>query len=177
MSNGGGGGLSLMEGAVLDMIAEGKSPRAIAEVMGISPAEAAKMAYELLDREIVTDVEQRRKLQTYRLEKIVEALWQRVMNNANKDDVKNLVDVLDKLNVLLGLNKEVDAAHRKMMETHQAQMYLFAIQALIEAFRALNPGLKTADEWAEWTAQQMEDAIVILEREPDRKELEEGSKK
>ncbi len=87
-------GLTLLESAALDMLAEGKSPRAIAETLGISPGEAAKLAYNLLDREIITDIEQRRKLQVYRLEKIIEALWQRVMKNADKDDVKNLVECL-----------------------------------------------------------------------------------
>ena len=61
-------GLTLLESAALDMLAEGKTPRAIAETLGISPGEAAKLAYNLLDREIITDVEQRRKLQVYRLE-------------------------------------------------------------------------------------------------------------
>lgn len=112
------GALSLMESAALDLLAEGKTPRQISEVMGISAGEAAKLAYDLLDREIITDVEQRRKLQVYRLEKIIEALWQRVMKNADKDDVKNLVDVLDKLNVLLALNKENDAALEALSLIH-----------------------------------------------------------
>lgn len=150
--------LTMMQGVVLDMVAEGKSPRAIAEVLGIKPAEAAKMAYDLLDAEIVTDTEQRRKLQVYRLEKIVEALWQRTMNNANKDDVKNLVDVLDKLNTLLALNKEQDASMMQMMHAHQFATYMGAIKGLITAFKMLAPDLMTEDQWMEWAASQVEDA-------------------
>ena len=122
------------------------------------------MAYDLLDREIVTDVDQRRKLNVYRLEKIVEALWQRVMNRADKDDVKNLVDILDKLNVLLGLNKEMDTKHMKLMEQHQLQTYLYAIQALIAAFQKIAPDAMTEAEWADWSADQMEKTIVIMEK-------------
>lgn len=150
------GGLSLMEGVVLDMVAEGKSPRAIAQVLGIAPHEAAKMAYDLLDREIVTDTDQRRKLQVYRLEKIVEALWQRTMKNAEKDDVRNLIEVLDKLNVLLALNKEQDAEMAARMHQHQFAAYLAALMALIKSFQILAPQLMTEEEWANWTAEQLE---------------------
>lgn len=151
-----GKGLSLMEGAVLDMVAEGKSARQISEVMGISAVEAHKMAYDLLDREINTDVEQRRKLNVYRLEKIIEALWQRVMANANKDDVKNLVEVLDKLNVLMGLNKEQDAEMMTRMHAHQFAVYMASITALLAAFKMLAPKLMTEEEWANWGATQLE---------------------
>lgn len=147
-----------MQGMVLDMVAEGKSPRAIAEVVGCTPAEAAKMAYDLLDREIVTDVEQRRKLNVYRLEKIVEALWQRTMSGANKDDVKNLIDVLDKLNLLLGLNKEQDLEMMTRMHQHQFAAYMNALKGMLMAFMALAPKLMTESEWAEWTAVQLEAA-------------------
>ena len=151
------GGLSLMQGVILDMIAEGKSPRAIGEVLGITPAEAAKQAYDLLDAEIVTDTEQRRKLQVYRLEKIVEALWQRTMANAEKDDVKNLIDVLDKLNVLLALNKEQDAAAMERMAGHQLAAYLSALMGLIKAFQIIAPdAFASPEEWAEWGANQVE---------------------
>lgn len=148
--------LSMVQGVVLDMIAEGKSPRAIADTLGIKPSEAAKMAYDLLDSEIVTDVEQRRKLNVYRLEKIVEALWQRTMKQANKDDVKNLVDVLDKLNILLGLNKEQDLEQQARMHAHQLATYMVALKGLIMAFMALAPQLMSQEEWAEWTAGQLE---------------------
>lgn len=156
------GKLTLMQGAVLDMVAEGKSPRQIAEVMGITATEAAKMAYDLLDRELNTDTEQRRKLQTYRLEKIVEALWTRVMKTAQKDDVKNLVDVLDKLNTLLALNKEQDAELVKRMEDHQKFAYMTALRGLMAAFIALTPELMTKEQWASWTADQIEAAERTL---------------
>jgi hypothetical protein len=151
------GGLSLMQGVILDMIAEGKSPRAIGEVLGITPAEAAKQAYDLLDAEIVTDTEQRRKLQVYRLEKIVEALWQRTMQRAEKDDVKNLIDVLDKLNVLLALNKEQDSVAMERMAGHQLAAYLSALMGLIKAFQIIAPdAFDSPEEWAEWGANQVE---------------------
>jgi hypothetical protein len=150
------GELTLLQGTVLDMVAEGKSPRQIAEVTGLSATEAAKMAYDLLDKEIVTDTNQRRKLQVYRLEKIVEALWQRVMLNANKDDVKNLIDVLDKLNILLALNKEQDAEMLVKMEQHQLAAYMTAIKALLVAFQMINPDAMTPDEWAIWMGAQLE---------------------
>jgi hypothetical protein len=150
------GGLSVLEGVVLDMVAEGKSPRAIAETLGIKPAEAAKMAYDLLDSEIVTDTEQRRKLQVYRLEKIVEALWSRTMKQAEKDDVRNLVDVLDKLNTLLALNKEQDAEMMTRMHSHQLATYLSALMGLLSAFKMLAPDLMSEEQWAEWGAERME---------------------
>lgn len=150
------GGLTMLQGMVLDMTAEGKSPRQIGEALGIDPAEAAKMAYDLLDKEIVTDTEQRRKLQVYRLEKIVEALWARTMQNADRDDVRNLVEVLDKLNTLLALNKEHDTALMTMMHQHQFAAYLSALQALIVAFKQIAPNIMTEEEWAAWTADSLE---------------------
>lgn len=154
--------LTLLESAALDMLAEGKSPRAISEVLGITPGEAAKLAYTLLDREIITDVEQRRKLQVYRLEKIIEALWQRVMKNAEKDDVKNLVEVLDKLNVLLALNKEQDAALESRMHAHQLEAYLQATLYLLQKFMELAPNLMTAEQWTEFTAASLEEVKVLM---------------
>lgn len=148
--------LSMMQGVVLDMTAEGKSARQIGEVLGISPAEAAKMAYDLLDSEIVTDVESRRKLNVYRLEKLIEALWQRTMANAEKDDVKNMVAILEKLDMLLGLNKEQDAEQMTRMHAHQFASYMAALMGLIAAFKALAPTLMSEEEWAEWGAKQME---------------------
>lgn len=157
------GGLTLLQGMVLDMTAEGKSPRQIAETLGIEPAEAAKMAYDLLDREIVTDTEQRRKLQVYRLEKIVEALWQRTMANADKDDVRNLVEVLDKLNTLLALNKEADLELEARMHQHQYAVYISALNALVAAFKAIAPNALPNDEaWAAWVADTLETSRNLL---------------
>lgn len=157
-----GGALTLLESAALDMLAEGKTPRAIAQNLGITPGEAAKLAYNLLDREIITDVEQRRKLQVYRLEKIVEALYSRVMRNAEKDDVKNLIEVIDKLNVLLGLNKEADMALETRMHAHQLQGYLDATMFMIKKFMELAPSLMTAEQWQEWTANSIEEARALM---------------
>lgn len=159
------GALSLMESAALDLLAEGKTPRQISEVMGISAGEAAKLAYDLLDREIITDVEQRRKLQVYRLEKIIEALWQRVMKNADKDDVKNLVDVLDKLNVLLALNKENDAALEARMHAYQLQRYLDVLLVLMNKFMELAPNLLSPEQWQEFFSNNLEEAKTIMIKE------------
>lgn len=158
------GGLTMLQGMVLDYTAEGKSPRQIAEILGISVTDAAKMAYDLLDREIVTDTEQRRKLQVYRLEKIVEALWQRVMQNAEKDDVRNLIEVLDKLSILLALNKERDEELYTRMHQHQLGVYLQAINGLIMAFKALTDENrpKTDEEWTQFAADQLEEASALM---------------
>lgn len=156
--------LTLLEGTVLDMIAAGKTPRQIGQVLGISPAEASKMAYDLLDKEIITDADQRRRLQVYRLEKIVDALWERTMKHADSDDVKNLVMVLQQLNELLALNKEADAELMQKMYEHQLAVYLHTINALVAAFRALAPNaLPTEDAWSEFTLQQIETATKQLE--------------
>lgn len=152
----------MLQGMVLDMTAEGKSPRQIGEALGINPAEAAKMAYDLLDKEIVTDTESRRKLQVYRLEKLVEALWQRTINNANRDDVKNLVDILDKLNTLLALNKEQDTELMTMMHQHQFAAYIGALHALVMAFKALAPEIMTEEQWSAWTADRLEESKNML---------------
>ena len=156
--------LTLLEGTVLDMVASGKTPRQIAEVLGVSPAEASKMAYDLLDREIITDAEQRRKLQVYRLEKIVDALWERTMKHADDADVKNLVMVLQQLNELLALNKEADAELMQKMYAHQLAVYKHTVNALTAAFRALAPNaLATEAEWAEFTHSALEEAQKQLE--------------
>jgi hypothetical protein len=157
--------LTLLEGVVLDMLAEGKTPRQIGEAVGISPAEAAQMAYRLLDKEIVTDPESRRKLQVYRLEKIVNALWERTMRNADRDDVKNLVLVLEQLNNLLALNKEQDAEMLVRMQQHQLASYLMSLKALLTAFQTLAPNLMTAEEWANFTAIQLTTAQERLQYE------------
>lgn len=156
------GALTLLESAALDMLAEGKTPRQIGEILSITPGEAAKLAYTLLDREIITNVEQRRKLQVYRLEKIVDALYARVMRNAEKDDVKNLIDVIDKLNVLLGLNKEADAALETRMHAYQLEGYLQATMFLLGKFMELAPNLMTAEQWQAWTAESLEEAKTLM---------------
>lgn len=156
--------LTLLEGTVLDMVASGKTPRQIASVLGVSPAEASKLAYDLLDREIITDADQRRNLQVYRLEKIVDALWERTMKHAESDDVKNLVMVLEQLNELLALNKEADAERVHRMYEHQLAVYLQTIQALTAAFRHAAPNaFESEDEWASFTHTALDEAQKQLE--------------
>lgn len=157
--------LTLMEGMALDMMAEGKTPRQIGEALGITAGEAAKMAYNLLDREIMTDAEQRRKLQVYRLEKLIEALWQRVMKHADKDDVKNVIDILDKLNVLLALNKENDAALEARMHAYQMEAYMRVVMHMLNKFMEKAPGLMQPEEWQQFMAETLEEArgTLVLE--------------
>ena len=150
--------LTLIQSMVLDELAAGKTPREIATLVGVTPAEAAKMAYDLLDREIVTDADSRRKLQVYRLEKIVSALWQRVQDHAERDDVKNLLLVLEQLNELLALNKEHDDGLARRMEQHQLAVYMSALLGLITAFKALAPNLMTEAEWGTFTVERLESA-------------------
>lgn len=158
-------GLTLMQGIILDMVAEGKSPRQIAEATGYTPAEAAKMAYDLLDKEIITDPDQRRKLQVYRLEKLTEALWQRTINHAERDDMKNMILLLEKTNELLGLNQAYDAEMQQKMFDYQKFAYMQALQALLVAFKALAPGLMQDEEWLVWFAEQLEVAEKNMELE------------
>jgi len=155
--------LSLLEGMALDMLAEGKTPRQIGEALGISASEAVRLSYNLLDREIVTDPDQRRKLQVYRLEKLVNSLFERTMRNADRDDVKNMVLVLEQLNNLLALNKEQDEAMMTRMHAYQFAAYLSALKALIMAFKALAPQLMTEDEWNVWTITQVEKAQETMQ--------------
>lgn len=160
-------GLTMLEGIALDMLAEGKTARQIGETLGISAGEAAKLAYNLLDREIITDVEQRRKLQVYRLEKLIEALWQRVMKNADRDDVRNLTDIIEKLNILLGLNKEQDAALEAKMHAYQFERYMQVLMMLMTRFMELAPQLMTADEWQKWMGNQLEEAETLMIEEAE----------
>ncbi len=156
--------LSMLDGIVLDYVAEGKTARQISELTGLSPAEVAKKAYDLLDREIVTDTEQRRKLQVYSLEKLVEALWQRTMRNADRDDVKNLVDILDKLNTLLALNKEQDAQMYTRMHAHQLAAYMDALKGMLVAFKMIAPQLMTEEQWQQFAVDQIEQARETMTR-------------
>lgn len=155
-------GLSLLETVALDMLAEGKTARQIADHLGITPGEAAQLAYNLLDREIITNVEQRRKLQVYRLEKIIEVLWQRVQRNADKDDVKNLIDVLDKLNILLALNKENDEALEAKMHAYQLETYLQVLLSVMQKFMELAPQLMTAEQWQAFFADELDNARTLM---------------
>jgi hypothetical protein len=149
---------SLMDGMILDMVAGGKTPRDIAAKLGITAQEATKKAYELLDSEIVTDPDQRRKLNVYRLERLVDALWKRTTEAAEKDDIKNLREILNDLSVLQGLNKEQDEAMLMAIQTHQFNAYMGALIGLVNSFRMLAPDLMTPDQWQAWGAEQLESA-------------------
>lgn len=154
--------LNMLEGQVLDLIAAGKSPRQIADEVGIEAHEAARMAYDLLDREIVTDIEQQRKLQVYRLQKLIEALWSRTLEHGNVDDVRNVREIMADMNTLLALNKELDENQMKRMHSFQLASYMAALQALVLAFKQLAPKAMAEDEWPAWTAKQLETVRVQM---------------
>lgn len=148
------------------MVAAGKTPRQIAEQVGVSSAEAAKLAYDLLDSEVVKDTEQHRNLQMYRLERIVESLWERVQKHADRDDVRNLLEVLKELNGLMGLYKEANDELYARMHQHQFAVYMASLTALVAAFRALAPDALESDEaWATWGAEQLVNVQQQLELE------------
>lgn len=157
--------MTMLEGEVLDRIAKGMSPRAIADELGIKPHEAAKMAYDLLDKEIVTDIDQQRKLQVYRLQKLIEALWDRTIESGNVDDVRNVREIMADMNVLLALNKEIDEKTITKMHNYQLAGYMVAIQALVSAFKAIAPNAMPEAEWPVWTAEVLESAQKSLEQE------------
>ena len=165
------GGLSVLQGLVLDMTAEGKSPRQIEQVTGVPAVNVHRMVNELLDKELNLDTDSKRKLQVYRLEKIIESLYQRVMRNAQRDDVKNLIEVMDRINSLLALEKERDADELMRVSQYQLSLYKASLLTLINAFKAIAPNTMTNDEWDEWTASQLEIAAGTLERNAGQMEL------
>lgn len=149
---------SILEGKVLDMVAAGKSPRQIAVALGIDPTEAVRMAYDLLDREIVTDVQQSRKLQIYRLNKMIEPLWARI-DAGDADDFKNLTGIVNKLAELQGLDQKHDEEREERMFAYQLAVYSQALSALVKAFQALAPNaLENEEAWAEWTAEVLQES-------------------
>lgn len=150
--------LTMLEGQALEMLAAGTSAREIAERLGIKPHEALKLSYDLLDREIVTDIEQQRKLQVYRLQRLIEALWSRTIENGGVDDVRNVRELMADMNVLLALNKEIDEKQQTRMHSFQLAGYMVALQGLIAAFRVIAPNAMKEEEWPSWTAEQLEAA-------------------
>jgi len=154
--------LSLLQGLILDAVAEGKSPRQIEALTGVPAAQVHRMANELLDTELNLDTDSKRKLQVYRLEKIIESLYQRVMKHADRDDVKNLIEVMDRVNDLLALHKERDAAELLRVTQHQSALYIGSLKTLVNAFKVLAPGIMNSDEWDEWLTTQMEIAYANL---------------
>lgn len=156
-------GLSVLQGMVLDALAEGKTPRQIEQLTGVPAAQVYKMGLELLDNEVLLDTESKRKLQLYRFEKIIEALWQKVQNYQDRDDVKNLIEVMDRVNTLLALNKQAEADEILKVTQYQSVLYINALRALVEAFKALAPGIKTEDEWDAWAMVELTNAKKQLE--------------
>lgn len=165
--------LSVLQGMILDLVAEGKSPRQIEAVTGVPAAQVHRMANELLDQELNLDTESKRKLQVYRLEKIIEALYARVQKYADRDDVRNLVEVMDRVNDLLALHKERDAEALLRVTQYQSALYISSLKSLVNAFKAIAPKLMTDDEWDEWTVVQLEIAQEALERNSGQ--LEQGN--
>lgn len=157
--------LSILQGQALDLIAAGKSPRQIAQELGIKPTEAAKMAYDLLDGEIVTDVEKQRKLQVYRLQKLIEAIWERTIEDGGVDDVRNVREIMADMNTLLALNKEIDEKSAARMHGYQLAGYMVALQGLVAAFKAIAPQALKEDEWPVWIAEQLEVAQEAMQYE------------
>ena len=154
--------LSLLQAMVLDAVAEGKSPRQIEALTGVPAAQVHRMANELLDTELNLDTDSKRKLQVYRLEKIVEALYDRVRKHADRDDVKNLVEVMDRINDLLALHKERDAAELLRVTEHQSALYIGSLKTLINAFKAIAPKTMTDEEWDVWAIDQINIARTTM---------------
>ena len=165
--------LSVLQGEILDMVAEGKSPRQIEARLGVPAAQVHRMANELLDKELDLDTESKRKIQVYRLEKIIESLYQRVMKHADRDDVKNLVEVMDRVNDLLALHKERDAAELLRVTQYQSSLYIGSLKTLVNAFKMIAPQAMSNDEWDEWTATQLEIAQATLQANAGQLELTE----
>ena len=166
--------ISVLQGLILDSVAEGKSPRQIEALTGVPAAEVHRMANELLDKELNLDTESKRRLQVYRLEKIIEALYDRVMKHADRDDVKNLIEVMDRVNDLLALHKERDAQELMRVTQYQSSLYIASLKQLVNAFKAITPGTMTDDEWDEWIAVELDIARTTLERNSGQMELTDG---
>lgn len=154
--------LSLLQSEVLDMSASGKTPRQIEARLGVPAAEVHRMVNELLDNELEFDVESKRKMQLYRFEKIVEALFERVKQNADRDDVKNLNDTMEKINELMALHRERDTEELKRVTSHQAALYIATLRQLISSFKVLAPNIMTDAEWDTWAGEQLAIAQEML---------------
>jgi hypothetical protein len=167
--------LSVLQAMILDGLAEGKTPRQLEAVTGVPAAEVFRMGNELLDQEINLDVASKRALQVYRLEKIIEALYQRVMKNADRDDVKNLIEVMDRINDLLALHKERDADELLRVTQYQSSLYIASLKQLINAFKIIAPNIMRDDEWELWIANELDIARSTLERNSGQLELTEDA--
>ena len=164
----------MLQAIILDAVAEGQSPRQIEKLTGVPAAQVHRIANELLDSELNLDTDSKRKLQVYRLEKIIEALWTRVQKHADRDDVKNLIEVMDRVNDLLALHKERDAAELLRVTDYQSALYISSLKTLINAFKAIAPNAMSEDEWDEWTAKQLEISMITMERNSGQLEITDG---
>jgi hypothetical protein len=160
---------------ILDEVASGKSPRQIEALLGVPAAEVHRIANELLDKELNLDTESKRRLQVYRLEKIIEALWERVQKHADRDDVRNLIEVMDRVNDLLALHKERDAEELLRVTQYQSALYIGSLKTLVNAFKAIAPNVMTDDEWDAWTADQLVIAQDTLQRNAGQLEITDAS--
>lgn len=155
-------GLSMLQSQVLDLVAQGKTPRQIGELVGIPASEAAKMAYTLLDQEVMTDQVTKRKIQLYRLEKIVDALWEKTLKHTDKDDVRNLTYLLEKINELLGLNQEMDKELALRMTQIQFQQFMQVFALMMQTFREMAKDIPE-EEWIVVESELLDKAQEILE--------------
>src|SRR5690625_1280359 len=161
-------GMSARDEMILKLAASGKTTRAIASEVHLSEQEIREKLNHLLDVEVNTDIEFKRKLQVFRLEQIINALWDRVMSIAERDDVKNLILTLEKLDTLLALNKENDLRLQLQIKEFQSQIYLASLQHIMENFKALAPDIMSEHEWAAWTIEQLRDASNKMSAEIGR---------
>lgn len=164
--------LTVLQRKILDGVAAGKTPAQISEEVSISPSKVYQIHNDLINNEVLLDTEQMRKLQAYRLNKLVEALWERTQKYADKDDVKNLMDIIEKINDLLALNIQRDKEELVAITSFQANVYIQALRTLVDAFKALAPGIMSSGEWDEWTAQQLQTARRELQKQQQQQTTE-----
>ena len=155
--------LSMLQSVILDGLAAGQTPRQLELVTGVPAAQVYKVGLELLESEVLMDTDSKRKLQLYRLEKIIEALWTRVQQHADRDDVKNLIEVMDRVSALLALNKEVEANEIVRATQYQSALYINSLRTLLESFKQMLPGKMTDEQWEAWAATQLESAKKQIE--------------
>lgn len=167
-----GTNLTVLQSKMLDMVAEGKTPRQIEARLGVPASQVHRMTNELLDAELDLDTESKRKLQVFRLEKITEALYPRVMANADRDDVKNMLEIIDRTNDLLALHKERDTEEIKRVSEHQLALYVASLKQLIVAFKVIAPNLMTEAEWDQWTVAQLQIAQQMLQQSNGQLEID-----
>lgn len=153
--------MSVLHAKLLDLVAEGKTPRDVEQITGIPAAEVHRIADQLLRTQLNLDTEAKRALQVYRLEKIIESLWSRVQQHADRDDVRNLIEVMDRINDLLALHKEREAEELQRVTQHQSALYISSLRRLLRDIAMMDVPTFTAmtgDDWDEWAAKILEQA-------------------